>query len=166
MFTLVFSRRYAMAHRLRHDTSEKCVIPHGHNEIVTVRLAATHSAPLDGAANVITPFDDAKSRWHEWIDAHVDHALQLALDDPLLGYFVTAEPERVARIMTLPGDPTTEILAACFMAKLNAFLDADGAELMCEEVTIEETPTNQVVFAGDPAKVLPQVTDREHWWQR
>ena len=49
MFSLVFSRRFAMAHRLLADASAKCAIPHGHNEVVTVRLVATRPLPLDFA---------------------------------------------------------------------------------------------------------------------
>ena len=166
MFNLVFSRRYAMAHRLRFCGSEKCAIPHGHNETVTVRLTATEPARLDGTANLVVPFDEAKGRWHEWIDAHVDHALQLSEDDPLIDYFAAHEPDRLRRIMTFPGDPSTETLAACFMSKANAFLTADGGRLRCTQVGVEETPTNCVTFDGDPAAVLPERDGADFWWQR
>ena len=64
-----------------------------------------------------------------------------------------------------PGDPTTEMLAACLMAKLNAFLAADGNGLRCVELTVEETPTNAVTLNGDPADVLP-AGHGAGWWQR
>ena len=48
MFSLVFSRRFAMAHRLLADATAKCAMPHGHNEVVMVRLVATQPLPLDG----------------------------------------------------------------------------------------------------------------------
>ncbi|MEJ1936503.1 6-carboxytetrahydropterin synthase, partial [Nostoc sp. NIES-2111] len=60
MFSLVFSRRYSMAHRLIAGLSEKCAVPHGHNEIVTVTLRAVTPARLDGAANMVVPFERAK----------------------------------------------------------------------------------------------------------
>ena len=44
MFSLIFSRRYSMAHRLLSGGSPKCAVPHGHNETVTVKLKATRPA--------------------------------------------------------------------------------------------------------------------------
>jgi 6-pyruvoyltetrahydropterin/6-carboxytetrahydropterin synthase len=164
MFSLLFSRRYSMAHRLLLDVAPKCSIPHGHNETVTVRLVATRPAPLDGAANMVEPFERAKAQWHRFIDEAVDHAFQLNEADPLLAHFIAAEPHRLPRIMLFPGDPTTEALACCLMAKLGAFLAADGGRLRCAELRIEETPTNTVSFDGDPDAALPFPGDR--WWRR
>jgi 6-pyruvoyltetrahydropterin/6-carboxytetrahydropterin synthase len=169
MFSLVFTRRYSMAHRLMADATSKCAVPHGHNELVTVTLQATAARRLDGAANMVEPFEIAKTHWHRWIDEEVDHALQLSDRDPLIGYFREHEPERLARLLVTPGDPTTELLAACFMAKLNAFLERDSSGLRCVEVAVEETPTNTVTFAGDPADVLPErpaAGNRADWWSR
>jgi len=166
MFSLVFNRRFAMAHRLIAGLSEKCAIPHGHNEVVTVTLRESAPAQLDGGANMVVPFARAKGTWHRWIDDHVDHSLHLSADDPLLDWFAGREPHRLARILVTPGDPTTEVLAACMMAKLNAFLAADGERLICAEVRIDETPTNSVAFAGDPAVVLPRVPLDRPWWTR
>jgi 6-pyruvoyltetrahydropterin/6-carboxytetrahydropterin synthase len=73
------------------------------------------------------------------------------------------------RLLVTPGDPTTEMLAACFMAKLNAFLQNDRSGLRCVEVVVEETPTNTVTFSGDPADVLPErptAGNRSDWWWR
>ncbi|HVB89625.1 MAG TPA: 6-carboxytetrahydropterin synthase [Beijerinckiaceae bacterium] len=165
MFDLVFNRRFAMGHRLVASSSEKCAVPHGHNEIVTVRLRPTAPKALDGGANMVEPFERAKAVWHRWIDERVDHALQLSRSDPLLDWFVRHEPHRVSRIMVTSGDPTTEALACCMMAKLNAFLAADGGRLVCLEIRLEETPTNSVVFAGDPLAALP-VGAETPWWSR
>lgn len=152
MAALEFSRRYAMAHRLLADPSSKCIVPHGHNETVTVRLAPAEPFRF-GGANALAAFDDVKARWHAWIDGAVDHALQLNEDDPLLGYFRTHEPARLARIMTFAGDPTTEALAAAFWHKLSAFLQAAALPYTVESVRVEETPTNAVVLANfDPAR--------------
>lgn len=166
MFSLVFSRRYAMAHRLIAGLSEACAIPHGHNETVTVTLRATAPARLDGNANMVEPFERAKSTWHRWIDGHLDHSLHLSGDDPLLDWFAEREPHRLPRILVTPGDPTTEVLAACLMAKLNAFLAADGGRLACAAIRIEETPTNAVTFEGDPLAALPRVMRGNPWWLR
>lgn len=168
MFSLVFTRRYSMAHRLIADPSSKCAVPHGHNETVTARIGAVNPQRLDGRANMVAPFETTKERWHAWIDNAVDHALQVSEGDPLIGYFRDNEPDKLSRLLVMPGDPTTELLAACFMAKLNAFLDDDGGDLRCVELTIEETPTNAVVFTGDPADALPQQAgaNRTPWWRR
>lgn len=166
MFSLIFHRRYAMAHRLIAGLSEKCAVPHGHNEVVTVILRATSAAPLDGSANMVVPFERAKGKWHRWIDDHVDHSFHLSADDPLIDWFSEREPHRLSRILVTPGDPTTEVLAACMMAKLNAFLDDDGGRLRCVEIRVKETPTNTVMFAGDPAAVLQRVPLDRPWWMR
>lgn len=166
MFSLVFSRRFAMGHRLIAGGSEKCAIPHGHNETVTVTLRAASPSRLDGVANMVEPFEQAKATWHRWIDHHVDHALQLSEADPLLDWFARHEPARLARILVTPGDPTTEMLACCMMAKLNALLAHEGGRLVCADIRLEETPTNTVTFTGDPLAALPQVADRDHWWCR
>jgi 6-pyruvoyltetrahydropterin/6-carboxytetrahydropterin synthase len=146
--------------------SEKCAIPHGHNEIVTVALRATFATPLDGAANMVVPFERAKGTWHRWIDEHVDHSLHLSADDPLLDWFADREPHRLARILVTPGDPTTEVLAACMMAKINAFLTADGGRLVCASIRVDETPTNTVIFDGDAEAVLPVPLLERPWWTR
>jgi 6-pyruvoyltetrahydropterin/6-carboxytetrahydropterin synthase len=165
VFSLVFSRRFAMAHRLIAGMSEKCAVPHGHNEIVTVTLEAVAPHGLDGQVNMVEPFERAKSTWHRWIDEHVDHALQLSDQDPLLGWFRSAEPQRLSRILVTQGDPTTEMLACCMMSKLNTFLKADGGRMVCTGIRIEETPTNAVAFTGDPRAMLPAGLAHP-WWTR
>lgn len=148
MAALEFTRRYAMAHRLRATQSAKCAIPHGHNEFVTVRLEPADKFVFT-AANSAAPFERIKRRWHEWIDDHVDHALHLGEDDPLIDYFRQREPALLKRIMTFQGDPTTEALAACLFVKLSAFLAADGLPFGVREIRIEETPTNAVVISRE-----------------
>ena len=165
MFSLVFTRRYSMAHRLIADPAGKCAVPHGHNEQVIARIQPVAPQRLDGSANMVAPFEQAKARWHRWIDERVDHAFQLGERDPMIDWFRAHESERLARLLVTPGDPTTEMLAACFMAKLNAFLAADGNGLRCVELTVEETPTNAVTLTGDPVDVLPRCLG-SWWWQR
>ena len=164
---LVFSRRFSMGHRLIRGAGESCALPHGHNETVTVRLEAARPAPLDGAGNMVLSFARAKATWHRWVDERLDHALQLGEDDPLLGWFALNEPARAARIVVTPGDPTTELMACLMMAKLAAFLRDEGDALRCVEIRLEETPTNSVVFAGDPVAMLPAPRGAEAcWWRR
>lgn len=148
MAILEFTRRFSMAHRFLADASPKCVIPHGHNELVSVRLAPRSRLSF-GVANMAAPFELLKGRWHAWIDDHVDHCFQLNEADPLLEHFRRQEPQRLARIMTFQGDPTTEALAACFWLKLAAFLEADEAPYSVDSVRVEETPTNAVLLTRD-----------------
>lgn len=148
MAALEFTRRYAMAHRLLVDPSSKCAVPHGHNEIVAVRLEP-HRGFRFGGSNAEAPFEAVKSRWCAWIDGAVDHALQLGEDDPLIGYFRTHEPQRLARILTISGDPTTEALAACFWLKLAAFIADIDLPFSVSAVRVEETPTNAVILTRD-----------------
>ncbi|MGE0046145.1 MAG: 6-pyruvoyl tetrahydropterin synthase family protein [Hyphomonadaceae bacterium] len=145
MAALEFTRRYAMAHRLIADPASKCAVPHGHNEYVTVRLTP-HRPFAFGGANAVAPFEQIKGRWHRFIDEAVDHSFMLNEADPLLTYFREREPAHLARIMTFPGDPSTEALAACLFLKLSAFLAADALPFDLEELRIEETPTNTVVM--------------------
>ena len=148
MATLEFSRRFAMAHRLLTDPQSKCAVPHGHNEIVSVRLEPLKRFRF-GGANAEAPFDTVKGRWHAWIDGYVDHALQLNEADPLITYFRERERQRLSSIMTFAGDPTTEALAACFWLKLAAFLRADALPFAVRQILVEETPTNTVILTRD-----------------
>ncbi|GBQ11521.1 6-pyruvoyl trahydropterin synthase family protein [Swaminathania salitolerans] len=172
MLELSFTRRFSMGHRLISGSSERCAIPHGHNEFVTVTLQATRPSRLDGAGNVIVPFADAKRRWHDFVDTRLDHAFQISSQDPLLDWFRTREPERMTRLVITPGDPTTELMAALLYAKLAAFLRDDGDILRCTCLSLEETPTNTVTLSGGPEPYLPVTTeaatgaDRSVWWHR
>ena len=148
-----FTRRFAMAHRLLSDPASKCVTPHGHNEFVTVTLAAD-TAPDWGASNMALSFERLKTRWHGWIDEAVDHALQLNARDPLVGFFREHEPERLPRLMLYEGDPTTEAAASAFARKLAAFLAEDAPGWRCVRLRLEETPTNAVVLEGEAAAGL------------
>ena len=160
-FTLQFERRYSMAHRLLSGAAPRCSVPHGHNEVVTVDIVANNERPLDSDTNMLAEFSVVKKRWFHWIDEMVDHSFQIADTDPLIGYFREHEPKTLMRCLITPGDPTTEMRAACFMAKLNVFLAGQG--LVCSRLTIQETPTNSVVFTGDPTQVLPS---GDYWWWR
>ncbi len=148
MAEIEFTRRYAMAHRLLADPNSKCAVPHGHNELVSVRLAPRERFRF-GGANAQAPFDALKARWHSWIDGAVDHALQLNEADPLIAFFREHEPKRLSSIMTFQGDPTTEALAACFWLKLSAFLKANTLPFDVAQVRVEETPTNTVVLTRE-----------------
>ncbi len=164
-FSLCFERRFTMAHRLLSGQSDKCSIPHGHNEFIRVKLQALNEAPLSHNINMVTVFQSAKGAWHQFIDNHLDHCLQLRSDDPLIDYFASNEPHLLKRIVITPGDPTTEMLCACLMAKLQAILVKKNEKLNCVSLEIIETPTNSVVLEGVDAykKHLPS---GDYWFYR
>ena len=147
----------------------KCFVPHGHNEFVKVHLVSEGDGRLDGVSNMSNKFETLKKSWHGWIDEAVDHSMQMTSVDPLLNYFKQNEPENLKHLLITPGDPTTEVLAACFYAKINAFLKHDQLNMSCSRVEIEETPTNTVIFHGNPDEAISS----EHyegpeipWWHR
>ncbi|MFC7047702.1 6-pyruvoyl trahydropterin synthase family protein [Emcibacter nanhaiensis] len=169
MFEICFTRRYSMSHRLYSLKDSRCFVPHGHNEFVKVYLSRPENDALDGDTNMMAPFDTLKKTWHQWVDNHLDHSLHLSDKDPLIGFFRDNEPENLAHLLVTPGDPTTEALAACLFAKINAFLNDLGLGIVCRRLEIEETPTNTVIFHGDPDKAL--CTDSypgpaRPWWKR
>ncbi len=168
MPNLIFTRRFSMGHRLIHSANESCSLPHGHNEYVTVTLKQNQTVPLDGISNMPISFENAKNTWHRFVDERLDHALQLAHDDPLLQWFRVNEPTRASRIIVTPGDPTTELMACLLKAKLTAFLKAENSILYCSELSIRETSTNMVSFQGNPSDILPQqdINKGTPWWNR
>ena len=154
-----------MGHRLISGAAPNCRIPHGHDEVVTVDIASAGNADLDPQTNMLVEFEQAKGRWFDWIDNAVDHTFHLGDGDPLIDFFRREEPELLAKLLVTPGDPTTELRAACYSAKLTAFLNAGDQNLVCTRVQIQETPTNAVEFnAADTARFLP--SGAAHWWHR
>jgi 6-pyruvoyltetrahydropterin/6-carboxytetrahydropterin synthase len=150
---IVFERRFAMAHRLIADPLSKCATPHGHNEIVRVELYSDRRPDL-GGSNMVAPFERLKTRWHAWIDGSVDHAFQLAADDPLVDWFKDHEPQRLGRLMLFDGDPTTEAAVLAYWRKLSAFLAVDAPEFRIVSLTLEETPTNSITLDEAGAAAL------------
>jgi 6-pyruvoyltetrahydropterin/6-carboxytetrahydropterin synthase len=162
---LRFSRRYAMGHRLISGAAPNCRVPHGHDEVVTVDIASASNASLDPDTNMLVEFEYAKGSWFEWIDSRVDHSFHISDQDPLIDFFRSNEPEMLTRLLVTPGDPTTELRAACYFAKLTALLDANDHGLICSRVLLQETPTNAVEFnSSSTQSFLPQ--GAAHWWHR
>ncbi len=163
-FTLRFSRRYSMAHRLTSGLAPRCAVPHGHDEVVTVEIVHEANAALDPGTQMLVEFDQAKRRWFDWIDRAVDHSFHLNEKDPLVGYFRENEPGTLLRCLLTPGDPTTELRAACYKAKIGAFFAEANQPLRCKSLTIQETPTNAVICeASALERILPA---GDHWWWR
>lgn len=154
-----------MAHRLNSGIAPNCQIPHGHDEVVTIDIGECNNASLDESSNMLVEFSRIKGRWFNWIDRSVDHSFHLGKDDPLVRYFEENEPHLLSHLLITPGDPTTEIRAACFAAKLAAFLEEEHPNFLCTRLSIQETPTNSVVYFPQE---LPGVVagGDHHWWNR
>lgn len=148
-----------MGHRLISGAAPNCRVPHGHDEVVTVDIASANNDGLDPETNMLVEFEQAKGRWFEWIDDSVDHSFHVSDADPLIAFFTDKEPELLPKFLITPGDPTTELRAACYFAKLNAFLADD---LVCTRVELQETPTNTVEIRS--SKYV--ANDTKHWWNR
>lgn len=154
-----------MAHRLISGMAPNCSVPHGHDEVVDVEIAGKNNPALDSDTNMLVEFSRIKGRWFQWIDKAVDHSFHLGHADPLVAYFQENEPALVGRLLITPGDPTTEIRAACYAAKLRAFLEEENPGFQCRELTIQETPTNAVTHRPQPGRQdIPAGSD--HWWHR
>lgn len=163
-FRLRFSRRYSMGHRLISGEAPNCRVPHGHDEIVTVDIVSVSNSGLDASTNMLAEFDRVKRRWFQWIDKEVDHSFHISNADPLLGFFREHEPELLGKLLVIPGDPTTEVRAACFKSKLGAFLAEDEPNFLCDRLVIQETPANAVEIATcNLGRILPE---GDHWWTR
>jgi 6-pyruvoyltetrahydropterin/6-carboxytetrahydropterin synthase len=136
-----FTRRISMAHRLIADSTSKCASGHGHNIIIHWDLVSNtvETFKFDFHANMMELFATAKGKVHHWLDEHADHSFFLSNKDPMLQWIDEHEPNH--RVMTFPGDPTMEMVSACFFSKFNKLIPND---LYCSSVTIEETPTNAV----------------------
>ena len=160
-----FTRRFSMAHRLLFSGSQKCETPHGHNELVTARLRYVGEPSICTDANIAMDFGELKRDWHAWIDSSVDHALQLGTSDPLIDYFRVNEPERLARILVTPGDPSTELVAALFLSKYACFLAAIDAPFVVDAIELQETPTNAVTVRKEDLALFPAV-NTNGWWKR
>ncbi len=157
-----------MGHRLYEGLSKKCQVPHGHNEIIKVEIKAISEETLNHKDNMIAPFEKVKKNWHQFIDEHLDHSLQLSSRDPLLDYFKQREPHILEKIVLLPGDPSTEMMCACLMAKLDCFLAEETPNLYCHKIEIQETPTNRVSLSGKGIyrNHLPPDPDQSFWWNQ
>ena len=164
MYTLRFQRKWEGAHRLisGRNANTLCSQPHGHTWSVAVELELKKEVPLNGEDNVLVLFAAAKKTWHHWIDSAIDHSFFFNQRDPMLDFIVRENPQ--GRHVVMHGDPTTEMVAATFKAKLEAFLKAEGDLLTCRALTIFETQTNSVSLTGDPHLHLPK--GGSAWWDR
>jgi len=164
-YTLIFTRRFEAAHRFLMADAPRCRSIHGHTWSITARIHhRLEVQPPLYPSSMVAEFSKTKKAWHRWVDQHLDHTLMLNESDPLIWWFQSNAPYQ--RLVTCPGDPTTELLAALLLCKVNAFLrasDEDG--LMCHELQIQETPTNAVSIICPWVPAGLDKTDAV-WWNR
>lgn len=171
-FRLTFNYRFEAAHRLTLSCADSCATPHGH----TWRAKAIFEAPAGqlGSDDMVMEFSKLKSAWKKFIADRADHSFFHHHSDPILGALREYIPK--FRGLAFPGDPTTELIAALFFAKLKVMHEELAKTLpegtICPapvSVVIRETPTNTVSFrAGRSGHVeLLEALDRrfEGWWQ-
>ncbi len=167
MFEMVFTRKWESAHRFieGENANTLCSQPHGHTWNVEVRLTTQTPVSLNTETNTIVLFGKVKKRWHEFIDTCVDHSFMFNHRDPLLEFMKKENP--LGRHFVFPGDPTTEIIAVTFKAKIEALLQDEGLPLNCASIRVQETQTNAVIFSGNPAEVLNLPGPKsQYWWHR
>lgn len=171
-FRLAFRYRFEAAHRFTQSCADSCATPHGH----TWHAQAIFTSPsfMFGFDDMVMEFSQLKHAWKTFITGTVDHSFLHHHKDPLL----PALQEHIPgfRGLPFPGDPTTELIAALFFAKLTAMHEALRASIHHPDpwpepisVVIRETPTNQVTFRGDTPRAMALLAriDEEHkgWWR-
>jgi 6-pyruvoyltetrahydropterin/6-carboxytetrahydropterin synthase len=143
MYTVEINHNFEAAHRLFGAGSpEKCLSIHGHSWQVTITLGGDTLDPN----GILMEFGSIKKFWRGWLDAHVDHHLILHADDPMAAAIRGVDPQ--SRILTLPANPTTEILAAWIFthtASLLAQIAPPGVQLL--RVHVQETRVNAAAYS-------------------
>jgi 6-pyruvoyltetrahydropterin/6-carboxytetrahydropterin synthase len=142
MFTVEINHNFEAAHRLYGEGSpEKCVSIHGHSWQVTATLCGD---ALD-ANGILIEFGAFKRAWRAWLDDHLDHHLILCDRDPMGDAIRAVYPQ--SRILALPQNPTTEVLAAYIFAQTQRVLAAvPGHAARLLRVHVQETRVNAAAF--------------------
>ena len=165
-YTLEFNYRFEAAHRFTDSCAESCATPHGHTWHAKAEFFAAEEHL--GRGEMVMEFSKLKSSWKAFIDGTVDHSFMHHFRDPILPSLREFIPG--FRGLPFPGDPTTEMIAALFFAKLETMHRAliGGEIIVPVGVTIQETPTNSVSFRGGGAgSRLVERLDRDFdgWWR-
>lgn len=150
--------------------------PHGHTWRAALRIVS--SKPLN-STEMVEEFGVLKRQWKTFLKDVADHSYFHHLEDPILKALWEHVPE--FRSLPFPGDPTTELIAACFLRKAYAMgvgntlsnFEQTLRRQRLEEtfdvsVEISETPTNQVSLRPENLEELnrcvPVFGRFEGWW--
>jgi 6-pyruvoyltetrahydropterin/6-carboxytetrahydropterin synthase len=165
--SFVFFRKFEAGHRLVEGENGKtiCAQPHGHTWNVRAFMEPIKDKVLDQKENTFGLFSKIKGDWHRFIDNHIDHSFLFNSNDPLLQFMIKDLP--CGRHVTVPGDPTTEMVSVLLKSKLQAILKASDLGLQCYKLELFETQTNGIICEGDPSVHLPKdPTGNTYWWNR
>jgi 6-pyruvoyltetrahydropterin/6-carboxytetrahydropterin synthase len=165
-YSLSFKYRFEAAHRFTLSCADSCATPHGHTWYAEALFEAGESDL--GPDDMVMEFAALKGAWKSFIQKTVDHSFLHHHEDPILPALRQAIPS--FRGLPFPGDPTTELVAALFFAKLRAMHQAiPGSEKIHPVgVFIQETPTNAITFRAPNAgrsTLLEKIDSRfDGWW--
>lgn len=169
VYQIQFTYRFEAAHRFTGSCSESCATPHGHTWYAKACFQAP-STELDLDGNdMIVEFAELKKNWKRFIQETADHSFLHHHEDPILPALRKAIPK--FRGLPFPGDPTTELVAALFFAKLEVMHAStpNADRLYLSSVAIRETPTNSMIFRRSPSgrsALLEKINARYNgWWQ-
>lgn len=145
MYRIELRHNFETAHRLSTPNSPtKCQSIHGHSWWVTVELEGTR-VDDDG---ILVEFGAFKKALRSWLDGQVDHALLLREGDPVAAALRAVVPEM--RIVELPQNPTTEVIAAWIFHRavelLHHELGIAPEHAWVRAVHIQETKVNAASF--------------------
>ena len=167
VFRISFKYRFEAAHRFTKSCADSCATPHGHTWYAKAVFEARDRNLADD--DMVLEFSLLKKAWKNFLQETVDHSFMHHFEDPILSALKMHIPK--FRGLPFPGDPTTELIAALFFAKLQVMhkqVDPTGI-LRPVSVVIRETPTNTVSFKIDRggSSALIQRLDSKYraWWQ-
>ncbi len=161
MYKLEFTYRFESAHRFTKGAS-KCATPHGHTWFATLGFSVV--ADELNQQDMVEEFEKLKKTWKAFITETVDHSFMHHFEDPIL----TSLKEYVKgfRGLPFPCDPTTEVIAALFLAKGRTL--CGNLPFLPSYVSIQETPTNRVTLNMEGLDaVLNRIDSKcyKAWWQ-
>ncbi|MCI0484600.1 MAG: 6-carboxytetrahydropterin synthase QueD [candidate division NC10 bacterium] len=120
-----------------------CAYLHGHR----YRLQVVVEAPDLNALGMLIDFGEIKRIVNEQLVSKWDHAALFRYDDPLVPAVQRAQPDAPKRVITLPDNPTAEVMAKTAFREIAKVLP-EGLTL--SEVTLWETPDSSAsVNLGD-----------------
>ncbi|MFQ5882403.1 MAG: 6-pyruvoyl tetrahydropterin synthase family protein [Candidatus Methylomirabilales bacterium] len=111
----------------------RCAYLHGHR----YRLRVVVEAPDLNDLGILIDFADIKRIVEERLVGKWDHAALFRDDDPLVRAVLQAQPEVPERVVTLPDNPTAEVMVRTAFQEIAKALP-EGLTLA--EVTLWETP--------------------------
>jgi 6-pyruvoyltetrahydropterin/6-carboxytetrahydropterin synthase len=114
------------SHRLLHYQG-KCANLHGHRWRVEVWIDGT----IDAVSGILVDYNEIKA-----VVDRFDHQIMLNENDPMVSCITRFQP-----VITTPGDPTSELLAATIMDQINACCGEAGKDARVVRIRVWESDT-------------------------